>query len=287
MLLARVVRSQLMFRVWPLHPVSMGHTALLHAIYHSSELHQSSNLHTLVNAVAFSAREVVIGDGDLWTAEEAVAAADSFTTRFVLVGACFFSRSGLTCMCSARLEATRYGLRFGNDALRLQGSAGRDPGQDSLLYGGLQPSGIIDGLDSDLKAYIRAAIAIVQMYHPTNGTHTPLGANATALALEPSLSALISSVRGPLSDVMDESIDAYHAEFTAEVDSALVFGIISSLLSVCIILLLYFVVLRSLEFTMMGTARRTENMLLVLPETMIRANRNLSRFFTRKTVSLR
>lgn len=47
------------------------------------EVSQASKLHMLVNEVAFSAREVVIGDGDLWSLSEAVSTTNAYLQECV------------------------------------------------------------------------------------------------------------------------------------------------------------------------------------------------------------
>mgnify|MGYP000524520410 CR=1 FL=1 len=141
---------------------------------------------------------------------------------------------------------------------------------------------ITHGLDARILTFARHATAVIQMYDATNGTRTSLGMNSTALAEEAELAYLTNAVRTQFSLDLEKSILNYHEEFDSMTSSTNTLSLLTALATVTVVCLLYIFVLRELVQTMMNTARRTENMLLALPEAMAKSNSTLMKFFTRK-----
>jgi len=141
---------------------------------------------------------------------------------------------------------------------------------------------ITHGLDARILTFARHATAVIQMYDATNGTRTSLGMNSTALAEEAELAYLTNAVRTQFSLDLEKSILNYHEEFDSMTSSTNTLSLLTALATVTVVCLLYIFVLRELVQTMINTARRTENMLLALPEAMAKSNSTLMKFFTRK-----
>jgi len=172
-------------------------------------------------------------------------------------------------------------LRFGNSTLGLEGSAGRNNEQDGILYGSAAGAVVDDGLDTELKAFIRHTRAIIDMFDPANSTRTPVGANATALALSDDLAFVLEATRGLVDTELLSSTSEYMAEFDAVAVEASTSSIALGAATCTVVFLLYVLVLRALVRTMMGTAQRTENLLKILPEELVKGNKDLLLFFTR------
>lgn len=239
-----------------------GSVNLRTAANRAVELNKAGALRTLSTLLTFSSQELVIGDGQLWTLNETLAATNDYLDRY---------------------ERIRFGLRFGNDTMHLPGSAGRSDAQDWLLFGGVDPATgvVVDGLDSNIKQFQRHVKALLQLYGAEPPLLTPVGRNITALELSSDLNYLKSNVRGAFEQLTLQSITQYSVESKERIADILLIDDLASVVNVLVVLSLYVAVLRTLVNSMRGTARRTENMLLSLPEDFATRNNKLRSFFKR------
>lgn len=84
-----------------------GWQTVLESSQRGSEVNTASTVHVLTNAVAFSAREAVIGDGSLWSVSAAISAASAYLLQYVWS----HRWRGHCISCALIIKSFRAGLR--------------------------------------------------------------------------------------------------------------------------------------------------------------------------------
>ena len=123
-----------------------------------------------------------------------------------------------------RYEHIRNSLRYGNEKLRLAGSAGRDPKLDLLHFGGVLADGtVLHGLDPRMVSFERHVSSIIHRFSRTP-REAPLGANYSAIMGDEDLGDIQVAMGGEFNFLLEASIDEYRAQAADKMDSVSSFG---------------------------------------------------------------
>ena len=123
-----------------------------------------------------------------------------------------------------RYEHIRYALRYGDEKLRLAGSAGRDPKLDLLHFGGVMADGtVVHGLDPMMTSFERHVSSIIHRFSKTP-PEAPFGANYSAIMGDTDLGEIEAAMGGEFNLLLEASIDEYKAEAADKLDSVSSFG---------------------------------------------------------------
>merc|ERR1711990_576676 len=152
----------------------------------------------------------------------------------------------------------RNSLRYGNEKLRLAGSAGRDPKLDLLHFGGVLADGtVVHGLDPRMVSFERHVSSIIHRFSRTP-REAPLGANYSAIMGDEDLGDIQAAMGGEFNFLLEASIDEYRAQAADKMDSVSSFDIIANIGNAVVVIMLYMFVLKPLMLSLRNTARRTE-----------------------------
>merc|ERR1719454_18769 len=259
-----------------------GLTNLESASTQVAEVNKASWVHAAGVRLAVSAQELAIGDEEVWSTADNLAYLDDTLHTY---------------------EHIRYALRYGDEKLRLAGSAGRDPKLDLLHFGGVMADGtVVHGLDPMMTSFERHVSSIIHRFSKTP-PEAPFGANYSAIMGDTDLGEIEAAMGGEFNLLLEASIDEYKAEAADKLDSVSSLGeLVMAWCAACwwvswmklrgvadnianignavVVIMLYMFVLKSLMLSLRNTARRTEYMLLGFPEDFA-GEGPLKRFFMR------
>ena len=242
----------------------------------SAEVSAAGRATTLSRLVAFDCLELLIGDGETGSLPYLMARLDERR---------------------AELSRLRFGLRYGDEALGLPGSARRYGPQDELQFGaatgafGRRRLGTVElsetyqytasfGLDQLLNAFDDTVAQLQQPYREwmearsagvaasdAAATAMRLGPNSTAIGLNDGLSFVLYADRGaPLYSMLSTSADLYLRESEESVDAATRVDIAVVIATLVVLVVLFAFVFRGMVSHLYQRARRTEDLLEMLPE---------------------
>mgnify|MGYP000250289940 CR=1 FL=1 len=213
---------------------------------------------------SFACREAIIGDHEVWSP---AGAGDYMTTKM------------------QRLAALRFGLRFGSAALDLPGSAGRSGAQDALQFGTLTLGGSqFQGLDAVLAFFERRIGDCVRAYGTASPSAPHAGLNLTAIDGIAVWQDVSVATRGEVAGMLLESETLYANEAHDKADTVSLIDTLVNCTNVALVIILYVTVLRVMVRSLLDQAKRTEQLLGILPESVAETG-PLTKYFVRSSAS--
>ena len=135
------------------------------------------------------------------------------------------------------MSRIRFGLRYGDDELDLEGSLGRDPKQDALQLNAVEVNGeLVQGLDTLMGFLERDVDRCIRKYEAGDSS---VGPNYFAVATQPEWLAVEARYDTTFQDMLSESENLYAAEATDHGETLLLFNRLVSAFNCIILLFLY------------------------------------------------
>lgn len=203
----------------------------------SAELNRANYLRTHAHQLAFGARETVIGDGELWAAEDAASILDEEVRHY---------------------ENIRKGLANGNDELSLPGSVRQLPDLDTLMFGTYDTVAkqMKPGVVTMSATFTRQLAEITRKYG-AGGTAPHLGPNQAALEGVWPLEQVLRANAGDYGHGLSEIAGMYEADAMSHTEDIVTVNMIINSTVVVLLIAQYVFGLRVMMQVLMGQARRT------------------------------
>ena len=233
--------------------------------FSSAELNNAGRRRYLAREVVNAARELMLGEGG--AAERGRLATD------------------LSSLVSY-YRRVHNGLRHGDAGLNLPGSERRYPPREALMYGkdaAFQQTGdayealTSQGVHDMLVAYWSMAEDILARYG--NSTDAQVGLSLPRVMADPVMAAMLRMESSTLGAGLGAAVRMYREEGYAILDELQLYEDIILSVNIIVIGMLYAVLFRQAVAEVQSEVRRREEMLLLMPVTVVSKTRHLQRFF--------